>query len=143
MNTSFVAFKNFYQNFNLDMIDHLDEIYAHDVTFVDPLHTIKGVQELKSYFSSTCKNLTECRFEFKNQIVGDGHASFQWTMHYRHPSIKKNKLLTLDGASFISFDERIVSHIDFYDMGAMLYEHVPFLGGTIRAIKSRIGTGGE
>jgi ketosteroid isomerase-like protein len=141
MNSSIVAFKNFYQTFDIDQIEHISEIYAENVVFTDPLHTIHGAEALKDYFLSMCKNLTSCQFEFKNEIVGDGHASYQWIMHYQHPSIRKNKPLTLDGASFITFEDRIVSHVDFYDMGAMLYEHVPLLGGTIRAIKSRIGNG--
>jgi ketosteroid isomerase-like protein len=138
MSTSLDTFKQYYENFDQGTIDGLDDVYAEDVVFVDPLHVITGRNSLKEYFRSMCANLTECRFEFIDEVINGGNACFKWEMHYRHPSIKGNKPLKLAGASFIEYSDKIDSHEDYYDMGAMLYEHVPVLGSTIRIIKSRI-----
>jgi hypothetical protein len=47
--------------------------------------------------------------------------------------------LKLTGVSIINFtDGRITSQEDFYDMGAMTYEHIPLLGGAIRVVKARM-----
>lgn len=39
----------------------------------------------------------------------------------------------------IRFSDRIFYHEDFYDVGAMIYQHVPVLGRIIRFINQRIG----
>lgn len=138
MQSSLEAFKQYYNTFDQRSIDGLDDVYATDVVFVDPIHVISGRQNLKSYFVSMCGNLSECRFEFIDEVVNNGSACFKWEMHYRHPSIKGNKPLTLLGASFIKYSDKIDSHEDYYDVGAMLYEHVPVLGSAVRSLKSRI-----
>lgn len=132
------AFKHYYQTFDQQSLDDLDGIYSQDVTFTDPVHVIQGRDKLKTYFKSMCGKLTACRFEFIDETIQDGTAFFKWQMHYRHPSIQKNASLQLVGASAIKFSDKIDSHEDFYDMGAMLYEHIALLGSAIRVIKSRI-----
>ena len=45
----------------------------------------------------------------------------------------------LDGASHLRLaDNRIAYQRDYYDLGAMLYEHIPLLGGAVRAVKARL-----
>lgn len=133
-----VEFKQLYNTFDKDSLVSLGQLYSEDVTFADPLHVIQGLPALTQYFYAMCGNLTECRFEFIDEIVGQDSAFFKWHMHYRHPSIRANKLLTLTGATLIHFSDKIDRHEDFYDMGAMLYEHIPLIGSAIGFVKSRI-----
>ena len=133
-----LAFKQYYQTFDKRSFDELDEIYGEDIIFTDPIHVIHGRKALKAYFGKMCGKLTECHFDFVDEVIMGSTACFKWQMHYRHPSIKNNQPLKLIGASHISFSDKIDSHEDFYDMGAMLYEHLPVMGGAIRMIKSRI-----
>lgn len=131
-------FKGFYERFSANDLDTLGDIYTDNVTFSDPVHTISGLSTLESYFKEMCGNLSHCHFEFKDEIVNDGHASLKWEMHYRHPSLKSNKSLVLSGVSLIHYSDKVYKHEDYYDMGAMLYEHLPLIGGAIRMIKSRL-----
>ncbi|MGH1439720.1 MAG: nuclear transport factor 2 family protein [Cellvibrionaceae bacterium] len=133
-----VAFKRFYQQFDQHSLDLLGDIYSENVTFSDPVHMIQGLQVLKSYFEGMCGNLSHCRFEFIDEVVGENNACFKWEMHYSHPSLKSNAPLKLIGATFIEYSDKIDAHEDFYDMGAMLYEHLPVLGSAVRLVKSRI-----
>jgi hypothetical protein len=131
-------FKHYYENFDKQSLDKLDTLYADTVEFTDPIHSIQGLVSLKRYFSTMCAGLTECQFEFVDEIIDEGRACFKWVMHYRHPALQRNAPLQLVGVSFIAFSDKIDSHEDLYDMGAMLYENVPVLGGIIRRIKSRV-----
>jgi len=133
-----LAFKKFYRQFDQQSLTFLGEIYSDDVTFSDPVHMIQGLDTLKQYFESMCGNLTQCRFDFIDEIIGENDACFKWEMHYSHPSLKSNAPLKLMGATFIKYSDKIDSHEDFYDMGAMLYEHLPLVGSAIRLIKCRI-----
>jgi hypothetical protein len=42
------------------------------------------------------------------------------------------------GVTLIRFTDRIYYHEDFFDLGAMLYQHVPVLGSVIRYLNNRM-----
>jgi hypothetical protein len=131
--------KHYYENFDQASFETLTDIYADDVVFTDPLHKICGVKTLKQYFIGTCSNLTYCKFIFTEEIIGEHSACLLWRMEYCHGSLKNNARLSLVGNSVVQFtDGKVTSQEDFYDMGAMVYEHIPLLGGAIRMIKTRI-----
>jgi hypothetical protein len=139
MISSLTKLKQYYESFGQASFDNLEDIYADDVIFTDPLHKISGVVALKEYFKSICSNLTYCQFTFTDEIVDKKSACLKWQMEYSHESLKNNARLTLTGVSLIHFlDDKITLQEDFYDMGAMTYEHVPLLGSAIRVVKARI-----
>jgi hypothetical protein len=136
-------FKAYYRDFSNCDISDLENFYHPDIVFSDPIHQIQGVQQVKDYFSSICGDLIECRFEFLGETIDDHSAWFKWSMYYRHPKLRKGELLSLTGATVITFDDvdaerKIISHEDFYDMGSMLYEHTPILGSCVRWLKQQL-----
>lgn len=141
--TAINDFKEYYSHFSSQDMNALANFYSSDLSFADPIHQIHGLDEVKHYFASMCDNLTECRFEFVGETIGDSSAWFKWVMHYRHPRLKSNAPLSLTGATYIKFSDtkegcRISSHEDFYDMGSMLYEHTPVLGRCVRWLKQQL-----
>ncbi|MFT7222785.1 MAG: hypothetical protein ACI82Z_000313 [Cellvibrionaceae bacterium] len=141
MNGALAAFKLFYESFDRESLNNLQNIYSDEILFIDPIHEIRGIERLERYFENMCGDLTYCRFKFVDEMIQPGRACFKWEMYYRHPKIKKNAPLHLSGTSFIKYSQKIDTHEDFYDMGAMLYEHIPVLGGAIRLLKSKITNG--
>jgi SnoaL-like domain len=139
-------FKQAYALFDTSTISALKGLYDPAIIFVDPLHKVEGWAALERYFSASALNLSYCRFEFIDTVVGEQAAFFKWHMHYAHGKIARGKALKLVGASEIKFAERITYHEDFYDLGAMVYEHVPLFGLGIQKIKmcmARAGSGGR
>ncbi|GAB1256801.1 nuclear transport factor 2 family protein [Aurantivibrio plasticivorans] len=135
----FSEFKQFYTHFSDHELGKLDVIYAKDVVFTDPIHSIKGRAALHHYFADLCENVEECRFEFLDELVLDNAAYIKWDMHFSHPKIQKGHPLTLRGVTQLQFGKDGISyHEDFYDMGAMLYEHVPVIGRCIRWLKRNL-----
>ncbi len=134
-----------YQRFDPALLSALDQIYDVDVVFEDPLHRVEGLIELRRYFSGMVHGLDECRFTFKHILeqTGQGDEPNQavlfWTMNYRHRKLKGGQPLSLEGSSHLQFRERVIYHRDYFDAGAMLYEHVPVLGYVIGKIKARLG----
>jgi len=120
--------------------DKLGLCYSENIHFKDPVHEINGLPELRSYLISLCRELKYCRFSFE-QCVEDGDSAFlRWAMHYAHPKIAGGKPLTLEGVTEVTFDgELVVFHCDYYDMGAMLYEHLPVVGSIVRWLRKRLG----
>ncbi|MGD8177102.1 nuclear transport factor 2 family protein [Marinimicrobium sp. ARAG 43.8] len=127
-----------YEHFDPALIESLEEIYDKNIVFQDPIHKVEGLPDLRRYFGGLMEGLEECRFAFNDRIEVPGKVVLVWTMTYRHARLKGGKTLTLDGSSHLKVDEKVVYHRDYYDVGTMLYEHVPVLGFVIRQIKSRL-----
>lgn len=132
--------RQLYIQFNPALLDQLHQIYTQDVQFNDPLHAIYGLDKLRDYFANMMQGLDECRFEFHHSLEqpAQGEAVLFWTMHYRHRKLAGGRWLSLTGNSHIRFKDKVYYHRDYFDAGAMLYEHLPLLGGVIRHIKRRM-----
>ena len=117
----------------------LREMYTDDVVFKDPVHEIRGLVGLEDYFATMIADLTDCRFEYLDEIIGERSAYIKWVMHYRHPRLG-NRLVSVRGVSHLRFGDKIEFHEDVYDMGAMLYEQVPLLGNVTRWLRLRLAS---
>jgi hypothetical protein len=131
-------FKELYRSFDQNTLTQLPALYKNSIIFIDPIHKLEGLDKLFKYFSSFNNPDLQCQFIFTNEIIGRNQAFFQWQMQYSHKRIYKGKLLVLSGGSLIKFSDKIYYHEDFYDMGAMLYQHIPIIGWLIRKINARM-----
>jgi len=113
----------------------IDEIYSSDVEFIDPAHNIHGIAALINYFNGMMCNLTYCHFDIREVHELEGSATLCWTMTIAHPKLKGGKKIAVDGMTLLRFDQKVNFHRDYFDLGAMLYEHIPLLGGAIKFLK--------
>ncbi len=117
----------------------LSEIYTEDIIFIDPVKSISGLDNLTKYFEDLYTSLTSCNFTLKSHTPNCHEHSIEWLMRFQHKKIASNKLIELDGASFIEFkDNKVCSHRDYYDLGALVYEHIPVLGSVIKKVRHAI-----
>jgi hypothetical protein len=116
----------------------LARVYDAGVVFRDPIHQLIGIPALCAYLNKSSRGLSSCRFEFLDISSGADSSWMRWNMHYSHPRLKRGAMLLLEGTSLLQYREKIVFQQDYYDMGAMLYEHLPVLGSAITAIKRRM-----
>ena len=133
-------FCRIYKTLGKGNLNQLGLIYSDDINFIDGLHNLQGLNQLSDYFVHLYENLLFCHFSIEDVIPGEGQASIVWVMHYAHPKINKGKPIFVNGCSHLKFNEKIYYHRDFLDMGQMLYEHLPLLGGVIRTIKKRVAS---
>lgn len=133
-------FKTQYAKLDTMNLSNLKELYSPDVIFKDPVHKLRGLVAVEDYMASLCENISEGQFEYLDQLVSDHTAYIKWDMHYRHPRLG-NELITVRGVSQIQFDSHIYYHEDSYDMGSLLYDHLPILGTTTRWLKRRLVAG--
>ncbi|MGJ8688553.1 MAG: nuclear transport factor 2 family protein [Gammaproteobacteria bacterium] len=131
-------FKNFYQDGKETNIERLDRIYTQDIEFRDPVHSVLGILALKSYIKGLYANSHKITFEYTDDINNENCASINWLMHFQHPSIASGKEITLRGSTFVRFTDRIYYQEDFYDLGAMIYQHVPVLGSMVNFVNNRL-----
>lgn len=127
-----------YKGLDKNNLSQLGLVYSDNINFIDALHNLKGLEKLNEYFTHLYGHLLYCDFNIAEVIEDQGQASVVWTMKYAHPKINKGNAIYVDGCSHLKFNEKIYYHRDFLDMGQMLYEHIPLLGGVIRVVKNRV-----
>ncbi|MAD03634.1 MAG: transcriptional regulator [Pseudoalteromonas sp.] len=131
-------FINVYQTLNKDNLQLLDDIYHPDIQFADPLHAVNGLEALRDYFKNLYANVISCEFVIENTYSKEENAFIYWTMQYRHPKLKKGQAISVEGHSRLKFnDDKIIEHRDYFDVGAMLYRHIPVLGSAVKFIDKR------
>jgi hypothetical protein len=124
--------------------EDLSSIYSDNVLFIDPITSHHGLAEVKGYFNNLLTQAKSCKFDIAHILScgpNDSHVTHiaNWTM--KLTLNKGDKLITLDGTTQLGIkDDIIVYHKDYYDVGEMVYEHVPLLGFVIKKIKSRLAS---
>lgn len=133
-------FLEVYQQLNSTNLQLLRSVYAENVRFEDPVHEINGLDNLIRYFEGMYADIESIRFDFGKQIVNGDEACVQWDMHFRHKKLRSGGAITVPGMSYIVFDNdnKVCEHRDYFDLGSMLYEHIPVLGLMVGAVKRRM-----
>lgn len=133
-------FKSFYRDLGADTLDEIDSVYAPHIFFKDPIHEIRGINSLHSYFEELCRNLESCRFEYLDELSHHDSTYIKWDMHFKHSKIGTSMITVRGVTQLQTHNDKIVYHEDVYDLGAMLYEHLPLLGATTKWLKRRLAT---
>ncbi|MGY4533799.1 hypothetical protein ACVW0Y_002932 [Pseudomonas sp. TE3786] len=120
-------------------LERLSELYSADVRFEDPLHEIHGLAALTRYFHELYANVQELHFQFYGfDQLYPGAGYLRWKMTYRHPRLNGGRQIEVDGCSHLLWRDKVYAHRDYFDAGALLYEHLPLLGRLIRWLKGRL-----
>ena len=123
-----------------DNLQRLGELYTDDVRFTDPLHEVQGLGQLRGYFAELYANVNELRFDFHGfDQIAEGEGYLRWVLSYRHPRLAGGRLIRVDGCSHLRWRDKVYCHRDYFDAGALLYEHLPVLGRAIAWLKRRMG----
>lgn len=118
----------------------LDDFYAPDVHFIDPVTNIFGLERLTLYYIKTYKNVESIKFNFTDFIEDKNKLFAQWTMTLQVKGLNSNSPFEVEGASLFEFnsENKVVYHRDYVDLGAMIYERLPVIGALIQLIKRKL-----
>lgn len=132
------SFIDVYQNLNRDNLFLLKDIYSHDVEFIDPLHSVKGLQQLEDYFQHLYTHVISIHFEIEDYTKSEQKGFLYWTMTYSHKSLNSANPISVKGHSRLIFErQKVRFHQDYLDTNAMIFEHVPVVGRLIKHMKSK------
>lgn len=136
------AFLEMYVNLNANNLHTLKDVYREDIRFVDPAHEILGLDNLTVYFANMYKNVKYINFSFTDQVVAGKSGYVRWEMTFRHGRLAGGRDICVDGVTYIEFDEegKVYYHRDYFDLGAIIYEHIPLLGRLVTTLKRGLGT---
>ena len=125
---------------NKDNLASMADFYHADLHFTDPLHEVVGLDAMTHYCAQLYENVTSIHFDFQQiDEIAEGEAVLRWVMTYQHPRLQSGKPIAVPGCSFIAYrDDKVYRHRDYYDAGALLYEHIPLFGSLIQWLKRRL-----
>lgn len=136
--TVLMRLQDLFANFSLETVAQLHGVYAADIEFIDPIHRVQGLPKLERYLAKMARNLAHYQLRYTDLLAGDGQACLRWEMDFAHPRIKAGQIITISGMTHLRFHDKIYRHEDCYDLGSMLYEHLPVLGAVIKLIKKHM-----
>ena len=111
--------------------EHLDELYAADVTFRDPVTSLTGIADLSRYLAHFGETARGARFTITDTVAQPGNAVVFWTMT---PAGGGDPI---DGVSHLRVRDRVYDERDYFDLGAV-YDRVPVLSWFTGLVKSRL-----
>ncbi|ADZ89770.1 nuclear transport factor 2 family protein [Marinomonas mediterranea] len=130
-------FKAFYEDVQRPQLEKISDIYTSSVRFKDPVHELQGIEFVHAYLTEMSANVEYGRFEYLDQLVSEDKAYIKWNMYFRHPKLGSD-IHVVRGMTQIQYTDRIYFHEDVYDMGQMIYEHIPVMGTFVKMLKQRL-----
>lgn len=114
----------------------MDECYAPQVLFRDPLVECRGAEALSRYLEGAYANVTHCEFDYGEPARNQFQVIIPWTMTLEHRRLSRGRPIYVDGISVLQGDADAIEYQrDYYDAGQLIYENVPALGSIIRWIR--------
>ena len=128
-----------FQKLNKDTLYLLDEFYDENINFEDPIGSIKGSKKIKAYYQNMYKNVTSIKFDFSEFIEKENTVVGIWKMTVVATGLNGGEPVVVQGNSIIRFspEGKAIYHRDYFDMGEMIYEHVPVVGFILKKIKGK------
>ncbi len=133
--------REFFERLNKDTMELVEEFYAEDAVFQDPVVSLKGPAAIRAHYAYQYEGVTSIRWDFEPEIVQGDRRVLVWTMHLAHPRLNGGREYGVPGNSvFRMANGKVVYQRDYFDMGDFVYERIPAIGSLIRVIKGRMTT---
>ncbi|TKC07664.1 nuclear transport factor 2 family protein [Pedobacter frigoris] len=113
MNSNEELINHFYLNFQQKDVQAMQNCYADNATFSDPVFTNLDAQQVRAMWAMLIKNGKDMRMQFRNVKGTDTGATAEWDAWYTF-SLTGNKVLNRIKASFEIRDGKIVAHRDHF-----------------------------
>lgn len=132
--------QEFFSGLSKDTMYMVDEYYAEDIEFHDPMVNIKGREALKDYYAGVYEGPQEVSFEYPSEIQQDNEIVLIWKMKFVNKDFNRGEPVYVDGSSHIIFNDegKAVYHRDYFDMGQMIYKHVPILKHMVNFVDKKL-----
>ena len=117
----------------------LEDIYAANLRFEDPLTTGRGLENLRQHFRRIFRNLSHPAYTYRGSTGTSGSIVIEWTLKAELRS--SGKAFELPGISWLKLNPesgKIEESREYFDLGKALYEQIPVLGFFIKIIRARL-----
>ena len=125
-----------FESLNLENLNKFDDLCDENIYFEDPFNKVYGIENFKRIFSNTLNKLDNVEFKVLNIISKNNIYIIKWEMIY----FAFNKNNSIFGLSEVTIDknEKIISHIDYWDSYNNFYVKIPIFGLIFKFILSLV-----
>ena len=125
-----------FESLNLKNLHKFDMLLDENIYFEDPFNKVYGIENFKKIFTNTLNKLDNVEFKVLNIISKNNIYIIKWEMIY----FAFNKTNSIFGLSEVTISEnnKIVSHIDYWDSYNNFYTKIPFLGLIFKFVLSLV-----
>ena len=125
-----------FESLNLTNLHKFDKLLDENIYFEDPFNKVYGIENFKKIFSNTLTKLDNVEFKVLNIISKNNIYIIKWEMIY----FAFNKTNSIFGLSEVTISEnnKIISHIDYWDSYNNFYTKIPFLGLIFKFVLSLV-----
>ena len=125
-----------FESLNLTNLHKFDKLLDENIYFEDPFNKVYGIENFKKIFSNTLTKLDNVEFKVLNIISKNNIYIIKWEMIY-FAFNKTNSIFGLSEVT-ISKNNKIVSHIDYWDSYNNFYTKIPFFGLIFKFVLSLV-----
>ena len=125
-----------FESLNLENLNKFDGLLDENIYFEDPFNKVYGIENFKRIFSNTLIKLDNVEFKVLNIIFKKNIYIIKWEMIY-FAFNKNNSIFGLSEVT-IGSNEKIVSHIDYWDSYNNFYVKIPFFGTIFKFVLSLV-----
>lgn len=140
MTSNETALHNFYTAFqNKDFLT-MQQCYADDATFSDPVFENINANQVRKMWEMFCVKSTDIKIEYSNVVADENSGSANWKATYSF-SLTGNKVINHISAKFIFRNGKIISHTDtfsFYNWAKQALGIKGFLLGWTPLVKRKV-----
>ena len=123
-----------FETLNLKNLNKFDKLLDKNIYFEDPFNKVYGIENFKRIFFNTLNKLDNVEFKVLNIISKNNIYIVKWEMIY-FAFNKNNSIFGLSEVT-IGINEKIVSHIDYWDSYNNFYIKIPIFGLIFKFILS-------
>lgn len=130
---------HFFESLNEDTsLEVFRTIYDDEVVFKDPFNEVKGSDAVYKIFAHMYRNLDKPRFVITEYMEKENIIYVKWDFLFAFKGKKKES--SFEGVSrlVVNGDDKVISHIDYWDAAEHIYENIPLVGSLLRFIKRKI-----
>ena len=125
-----------FENLNLENLNKFDKLLDENIYFEDPFNKVYGIENFKKIFSNTLNKLDNVEFKVLNVISKNKIYIIKWEMIY-FAFNKNNSIFGLSEVT-VSENNKIASHIDYWDSYNNFYTKIPFFGLIFKFVLSLV-----
>lgn len=137
----FAKIKDAFARLDRNNLQVVDEFYDKNAEFSDPIGSLKGTEKIRGYYGKMYQDVKNIKFDFTDAVQNGKSVAAVWVMTYSTDKLNDGKDIQVQGTSIIKFggpEDKVVYHRDYFDVGAMVYEHIPVLGWGVRTVKGKL-----
>lgn len=136
MNSPHERYRRYLENLSPERLSELSSFVTEDVRFRDPFNDVQGIEAMRRVLMHMYENIQDVRFEVR-EVVSEGSVCL---MSWRFDGCLRGRPWGFEGTSVVRFadDGRVVEHIDHWNSGRDLYEHLPVIGWLLAFLRRRL-----